>query len=86
VPAVLYASGMAAAVTQRIDAHLVDYVLVGLYFALVLGIGLIALRSVSSSVDFLLSGRSLPAWITGIAFMSANLGATELLGQSANGA
>ncbi len=86
MPAVLYASGMAAAVTQRIDAHLVDYVLVGLYFALVLGIGLIARRSVSSSVDFLLSGRSLPAWITGIAFMSANLGATELLGQSANGA
>ena len=82
----LHTSGMAAAVTQRIDAHLVDYVLVGMYFALVLGIGLIARRSVSSSVDFLLSGRSLPAWITGIAFMSANLGATELLGQSANGA
>ena len=70
----------------RLDAQPVDYVLVAVYFVLVLGIGLIARRRVSSSLDFLLSGRSLPAWITGLAFMSANLGATELLGQSANGA
>ena len=51
-----------------------------------LGIGVAARRRVSSSIDFLLSGRSLPAWITGLAFVSANLGATELLGQTANGA
>ncbi len=76
---------ISAAVT-RIDAHVVDYVLVAMYFVLVLGIGLIARRSISNSVDFLLSGRSLPAWVTGLAFVSANLGATELLGQSANGA
>ena len=60
----------------RLDAQPVDYVLVAVYFVLVLGIGLIARRRVSSSLDFLLSGRSLPAWITGLAFMSANLGAT----------
>nr|WP_246314658.1 sodium:solute symporter family protein [Kineococcus aurantiacus] len=60
--------------------------LVAFYFLIVLGIGLIARRSVSSSLDFLLSGRSLPAWVTGLAFVSANLGATELLGQAANGA
>jgi solute:Na+ symporter, SSS family len=70
----------------RLHAGVIDYILVGTYFALVLGIGFIARRSVSSSLDFLLSGRSLPAWVTGLAFMSANLGATELLGQSANGA
>ena len=75
-----------AAIQQRIDAHVIDYVLVGLYFLLVLGIGLIARRSIVSSLDFLLSGRSLPAWVTGLAFVSANLGATELLGQAANGA
>lgn len=69
-----------------IDAQPVDYALVAVYFLLVLSIGLIARRKVSSSLDFLLSGRSLPAWITGLAFMSANLGATELLGQTANGA
>ncbi|WP_432562216.1 sodium:solute symporter family protein [Kineococcus sp. SYSU DK003] len=77
---------LAAAAPQRIDAHLVDYLLVAFYFLIVLGIGLIARRSVSSSLDFLLSGRSLPAWVTGLAFVSANLGATELLGQAANGA
>ncbi|WP_344772810.1 sodium:solute symporter family protein [Gryllotalpicola kribbensis] len=70
----------------RLHAGVIDYILVATYFALVLGIGFIARRSVSSSLDFLLSGRSLPAWVTGLAFMSANLGATELLGQSANGA
>ncbi|MGQ7295686.1 sodium:solute symporter family protein [Quadrisphaera sp. KR29] len=70
----------------RIDAGAGDYVLVALYFVVVLGIGLLARRRISSSLDFLLSGRSLPAWITGLAFVSANLGAIELLGQAANGA
>ena len=75
-----------AADPRTIDAQPIDYVLVAVYFAIVLGIGLVARRSVSSSLDFLLSGRSLPAWVTGLAFVSANLGATELLGQTANGA
>ncbi|NIZ89818.1 sodium:solute symporter family protein [Kineococcus rubinsiae] len=79
-------TALASESSLRIDAHLVDYLLVGFYFLVVLGIGLIARRSVSSSLDFLLSGRSLPAWVTGLAFVSANLGATELLGQAANGA
>ena len=39
----------------------------------------------SSSIDFFLSGRSLPAWVTGLAFISANLGAVEIVGHSANG-
>src|SRR3954453_19364574 len=69
-----------------IDAQLVDYLIVFLYFAVVLSIGLLARRQVSDSVDFFLSGRSLPAWVTGLAFISANLGAVELMGMSANGA
>ena len=52
----------------------------------VLGIGFAAKRSVSSSIDFFLSGRSLPAWVTGLAFISANLGAIEIMGMSATGA
>jgi SSS family solute:Na+ symporter len=76
----------AAATPLSIHAHTIDYVLVIVYFVIVLGIGVLSRRSVSSSLDFLLSGRSLPAWVTGLAFMSANLGATELLGQTANGA
>src|SRR5690349_4822716 len=72
--------------TFRLDADVVDYTIVGLYFAVVLGIGLLARRQVSSSIDFFLSGRSLPAWVTGLAFISANLGAVEIMGMSANGA
>src|SRR3954451_24609061 len=70
----------------RLDASWVDYLLIALYFVFVLGIGLSARASVSSSIDFFLSGRSLPAWVTGLAFISANLGAVEIMGMSANGA
>src|SRR5689334_5309288 len=69
-----------------IDANWLDYTFVAIYFVFVLGIGVMARRSVSDSIDFFLSGRSLPAWVTGLAFISANLGAVEIMGMSANGA
>jgi len=69
-----------------IDADPIDYVIVAIYFGFVLGIGVMARRHVSNSVDFFLSGRSLPAWVTGLAFISANLGAVEIMGMSASGA
>ena len=69
-----------------IDANVVDYGILVVYFVFVLGIGLLARRHVSDSVDFFLSGRSLPAWVTGLAFISANLGAVEIMGMSASGA
>jgi SSS family solute:Na+ symporter len=69
-----------------ISASLVDYLIVAIYFAVVLGIGILARRQVSDSIDFFLSGRSLPAWVTGLAFISANLGAVEIMGMSASGA
>jgi len=77
---------LAAETQLRLDASWVDYSLIAVYFAFVLGIGIAARRSVSSSIDFFLSGRSLPAWVTGLAFISANLGAVEIIGMSANGA
>ena len=77
---------LAASSQLKLDANWVDYLLVALYFVFVLGIGLMAKRAVSSSLDFFLSGRSLPAWVTGLAFISANLGAVEIIGMSANGA
>jgi solute:Na+ symporter, SSS family len=77
---------MILAADLRLDANWVDYLLIGLYFVFVLGIGILARRSVSNSLDFFLSGRSLPAWVTGLAFISANLGAVEIIGMSANGA
>ncbi|MEX0428210.1 sodium:solute symporter family protein [Nocardioides sp. DS6] len=69
-----------------IQANAVDYLIIAVYFVFVLGIGFLASRGVSDSVDFFLSGRSLPAWVTGLAFISANLGAVEIMGMSANGA
>ena len=77
---------LAAEAQLRLDANWVDYLLIATYFLFVLGIGILARRSVSSSLDFFLSGRSLPAWVTGLAFISANLGAVEIIGMSANGA
>jgi solute:Na+ symporter, SSS family len=63
-----------------------DIALIAIYFTFVMGIGFALRRLVQTSTDFFLSGRSLPAWITGIAFISANLGAIEILGMSASGA
>src|SRR4051794_29536771 len=77
---------LAAGAGLRLHANWIDYVLVAIYFLFVLGIGIMARRSISSSLDFFLSGRSLPAWVTGLAFISANLGAIEIMGMSANGA
>jgi solute:Na+ symporter, SSS family len=70
----------------RLDLSAIDYAILGVYFAVVLGIGLIARLTIKTDIDFFLSGRSLPAWITGLAFIAANLGALEILGQAANGA
>jgi len=75
-----------AASALRLDINLLDYSILAVYFALVIGIGVLAKRSIATSEDFFLSGRSLPAWVTGIAFVSANLGAIEILGMAANGA
>src|SRR6188768_3007429 len=77
---------LAADSALRLDAQFVDYLLIALYFVFVLGIGIMARRAVSSSLDFFLSGRALPAWVTGLAFIAANLGAVEIIGMSANGA
>ena len=70
----------------RLPTNWLDYTLLGIYFVVVLGIGFAARRSVKTSLDFFLSGRSLPAWVTGLAFISANLAATEILGMAANSA
>jgi solute:Na+ symporter, SSS family len=64
----------------------VDYVILAIYFAFVLGIGWRLRKTISSSGDFLTSGRSVPVWITSLAFIAANLGAQELIGMSASGA
>jgi SSS family solute:Na+ symporter len=77
---------MLAAANIRLNTNLVDYAILAIYFVAVLGIGFAAKRYIKTSLDYFLSGRSLPAWITGLAFISANLGALEILGMAANGA
>jgi solute:Na+ symporter, SSS family len=64
----------------------IDYVILAVYFAFVLGIGWALKRYQKTSEDFFLSGRSIPAWIAGLAFLSANLGAQEVIGMAASGA
>jgi SSS family solute:Na+ symporter len=72
----------------QIDIHLstVDYCILIIYFVFVLGIGFALKRYMKGSGDFFLSGRSIPAWVTGLAFLSANLGAQEVIGMGASGA
>ncbi len=64
----------------------IDYASLIIYFAFVLGIGWLAKRRISTSEDFLTSGRSVPVWITSLAFIAANLGAQEMIGMCASGA
>ncbi|MGA2273728.1 MAG: sodium:solute symporter family protein [Bryobacteraceae bacterium] len=64
----------------------VDYIILATYFAMVLGIGWMLRKKISTSGDFLTSGRAVPVWITSLAFIAANLGAQELIGMAASGA
>src|SRR3989449_1774344 len=71
---------------QHIAIGGIDYAILIIYFVFVLGIGWALRRVIRSSDDFFLSGRSIPAWIAGLAFISANLGAQEVIGMAASGA
>jgi len=73
-------------VQPSIHLTAVDYSILAIYFLFVLGIGYALKRHVKASGDFFLSGRSIPAWVTGLAFLSANLGAQEVIGMAASGA
>jgi solute:Na+ symporter, SSS family len=64
----------------------IDWLILGLYFVFVLGIGFALKNSMKTSTDFFLAGRAIPAWVCGLAFMSANLGAQEVIGMGASGA
>ena len=64
----------------------IDYLIMLIYLAFVLGIGFALKKFMKTSEDFFLSGRSIPAWVAGLAFISANLGAQEVIGMAASGA
>jgi len=71
---------------QPIHLAWVDYAILLSYTCFVIGIGFALRRYMKTSSDFFLSGRTIPTWVTGLAFMAANLGALELVGMSASGA
>ena len=71
---------------MRAQPGWIDYAVIAIYFAFVVGIGFFLKKNIKTSTDFFLSGRSIPAWITGLAFLSANLGAQEVIGMGASGA
>ena len=71
---------------MTIQLGVVDYCLLIVYFAFVLGIGVVVRKRVSGTKDFFESGRSLPAWICALGFIGANLGAQEVMGMAASGA
>ena len=65
---------------------IIDWLIMLVYFVFVLGIGFALKRYMRTSNDFFLAGRSIPAWVCGLAFISANLGAQEVIGMGASGA
>lgn len=64
----------------------IDYTIMIVYFAFVIGIGWVLKRYMRSASDFLEAGRSIPAWVAGLAFIATNLGALEVIGMAASGA
>jgi len=70
----------------QIQLHPIDYVILVVYFTFVIGIGWFLRRYMKTSTDFLLAGHAIPAWVAGLAFLSANLGAQEVMGMAASGA
>jgi SSS family solute:Na+ symporter len=68
------------------NLHAIDYLVIATYFVFVIGIGLMMKRKIKTGNDFLMSSRNIPLWITSLAFISANLGAQEVLGMAASGA
>ena len=69
-----------------VDDSWLDYFIIGVYFLFVLGIGAVLRSRMRTSEDYFLSARSLPSWVTGLAFLGANLGALEILGMGAGAA
>ncbi len=69
---------------ETIGLTFIDWLIILIYFAFVMGIGLYLRKFTTSHEDFFLAGRKNSAWVAGLAFLSANLGALELLGMTGN--
>jgi solute:Na+ symporter, SSS family len=81
--AMLFAADPSQAGQRLISLHPADLTIIAIYFAMVLGIGFYLKRYTKSGDDFFLAGRQMTAWVAGLSFVSANLGALELMGWAA---
>jgi solute:Na+ symporter, SSS family len=76
---------MTALTSVAVPTHLVhlspiDVAIVAFYFVLVLSIGWYLKGRAQTGEDFFMAGREMTAWVAGLSFLSANLGALELMG------
>ena len=69
---------------SAIGLTFIDWIIIAIYFLFVLGIGFYLKKFTKNEEDFFLAGRRNSSWVAGLAFLSANLGALELLGMSGN--
>jgi len=69
---------------DTIALNFVDWLIIAIYFAFIIGIGVYLQKFTASDSDFFLAGRKNSSWVAGLAFLSANMGALELLGMTGN--
>jgi SSS family solute:Na+ symporter len=70
---------------MEVQLSWIDYLIMMIYFAFVLGIGWFLRKYMKNANAFLEAGRSIPAWVAGLAFISTNLGALEVMGMTGSG-
>ena len=85
----VFPNALAAALLDLSPSKLVslapaDLLIIAIYFVMVLGIGVYLRRYANTSNDFFMAGREMTAWVAGLSFLSANLGAIELMGWAAS--
>jgi solute:Na+ symporter, SSS family len=79
-PAAVLGAWLDPSGSRMMNAHTIDFAVIVIYFAMVLGIGFYLKRYTKRGEDFFLAGREMTAWVAGLSFVSANLGALELMG------
>lgn len=70
---------------EKLEMSWIDYFILIVYFVFVLGIGWFLRKYMKNANAFLEAGRSIPAWVAGLAFISTNLGALEVMGMTGSG-
>jgi len=70
---------------MKVELSWIDYLIMIIYFLFVLGIGWFLKKYMKNANAFLEAGRSIPAWVAGLAFISTNLGALEVMGMTGSG-